>query len=98
MTHLQKLKSIRLCLPAHPDNESGSEFADRISDLDELIKAQESADAALMDDFAKAAMQAIIGTMTHPQHPNWGGKEGAAYHAYEIANLMMQERGRRMKG
>lgn len=34
---LQKLKSIRLCLSAHPDNEENSEFADRIEDLNEII-------------------------------------------------------------
>jgi hypothetical protein len=33
---LQKLRSIELCLTAHPDNEPDSEFADRISDLQEL--------------------------------------------------------------
>ena len=35
---LQKLRSIRLCLMAHPDNEPDSEFADRIEDLNELIE------------------------------------------------------------
>lgn len=39
MKTLQKLNSIRLCLMAHPDNEPNSEFADRISDLDEVINA-----------------------------------------------------------
>ena len=34
---LQKLKSVKLCLEAHPDNEPDSEFADRIDDLSELI-------------------------------------------------------------
>lgn len=33
---LQKIKSIKLCLMAHPDNEENSEFADRISDLEEI--------------------------------------------------------------
>lgn len=32
----QKLRSAELCLSAHPDNEPDSEFADRISDLQEL--------------------------------------------------------------
>ena len=32
----QKLRSIELCLSAHPHNEPDSEFADRISDLQEL--------------------------------------------------------------
>ena len=35
---LSKLKSVELCLSAHPDNEEHSEFADRISDLQELQK------------------------------------------------------------
>lgn len=35
---LQKVRSIRLCLLAHPDNEENSEFADRIADLEELEK------------------------------------------------------------
>jgi hypothetical protein len=33
---LQKIKSIKLCLMAHPDNEVDSEFADRISDLEDI--------------------------------------------------------------
>ena len=35
---MQKLRSVRLCLMAHPDNEPDSEFADRIEDIDELIE------------------------------------------------------------
>lgn len=35
---MQKLRSIRLCMMAHPDNEEHSEFADRIEDLNELIE------------------------------------------------------------
>lgn len=35
---LRKLRSIRLCMMAHPDNEEDSEFADRIDDLNELIE------------------------------------------------------------
>lgn len=35
---LSKLRSVELCLSAHPDNEENSEFADRISDLEELQK------------------------------------------------------------
>jgi len=33
---LKKIKSIKLCLMAHPNNEVDSEFADRISDLEEI--------------------------------------------------------------
>ena len=33
---LKKIKSIKLCLLAHPDNEENSEFADRITDLQEI--------------------------------------------------------------
>lgn len=33
---LSKLKSVELCLSAHPDNEEHSEFADRISDLEAM--------------------------------------------------------------
>lgn len=39
----QKLKSVELCLSAHPDNEEHSEFADRISDLQALPKEIENA-------------------------------------------------------
>lgn len=46
----QKLRSIELCLSAHPDNEEYSEFADRISDIeiiqkeiDDLIEWKQSA-------------------------------------------------------
>ena len=35
---LRKLRSIRLCMMVHPDNEEDSEFADRIEDLNELIE------------------------------------------------------------
>lgn len=33
---LQKIRSVLLCLIAHPDNEENSEFQDRISDLEEI--------------------------------------------------------------
>lgn len=35
---VSKLKSVQLCLMAHPDNEPYSEFEDRIDDLEEIIK------------------------------------------------------------
>ena len=35
-TMLQKIRSVKLCLMAHPDNEPNSEFEDRISDLEEI--------------------------------------------------------------
>ena len=35
-TILEKIKSVKLCLMAHPDNEVDSEFEDRISDLEEI--------------------------------------------------------------
>lgn len=33
---IRKVRSIRLCLLAHPDNEPHSEFADRIDDCDDI--------------------------------------------------------------
>ncbi len=42
---LTKIRSIRLLLTAHPDNEKDSEFADRIADchdLEFLIKGLKS--------------------------------------------------------
>ncbi len=33
---LSKIKSVKLCMMAHPDNEQDSEFEDRISDLEEI--------------------------------------------------------------
>jgi len=36
MEILNKIKSVKLCLMAHPDNEINSEFADRISGLEEI--------------------------------------------------------------
>lgn len=98
MTHLQKLKSIRLCLSAHPDNEAGSEFEDRIDDLDEMIRTMESVDIALRDDFAKAAMQAMITNDQSFYYLREKGFSGLANDAYYIAQAMMQERERRMKG
>jgi hypothetical protein len=35
-TLLEKIKSALLCMSAHPDNEQGSEFEDRIEDLIEI--------------------------------------------------------------
>lgn len=93
MTHLQKLKSIRLCLSAHPDNEAGSEFEDRIDDLDEMIRTMESVDIALRDDFARAAMQGIVS-----RYGDYADYSIIAHKAYDIATAMMQERERRMKG
>lgn len=105
MTHLQKLKSIRLCLSAHPDNEAGSEFEDRIDDLDEMIRTMESVDIALRDDFAKAAMQAIMGSDNLRSAAVKDSREQGLSHvdfvaqcAYDIAYAMMQERERRIKG
>lgn len=40
LKRLNKLNSVLLCLMAHPDNEPDSEFADRIYDLEELIKSE----------------------------------------------------------
>lgn len=34
---VSKLKSVQLCMMAHPDNEPDSEFEDRIDDLEEII-------------------------------------------------------------
>lgn len=97
MTQLQKLKSIRLCLSAHPDNEVGSEFADRISDLDELIQAQENADSALLDGFAKAAMHGELASQAEG-FSDWVGEfDVLAEMSYDIATAMMQERERRIK-
>jgi hypothetical protein len=33
---IQKIKSVKYCLMAHPHNEEHSEFADRIEDLQEI--------------------------------------------------------------
>lgn len=51
---LRKLKSLRLCLQAHPDNEPNSEFADRIDDLDEMIAEMENAPVA--EDIASESL------------------------------------------
>lgn len=48
---LSKLRSIELCLSADPDNEEHSEFADRISDLQELQK-----DVRYLIEWKKSAM------------------------------------------
>jgi copper chaperone CopZ len=36
---LRKLRSVELCMTAHPDYEKGSEFEDRIVDLQEIQQA-----------------------------------------------------------
>jgi hypothetical protein len=59
---LSKLRSIELCLSAHPDNEEHSEFSDRISDLqtlqkevNDLVEWKKSA----MNIFSQIDLQAI---------------------------------------
>lgn len=37
ISFIAKLRSLKLCLEAHPDNEPYSEFEDRISDCEEMI-------------------------------------------------------------
>lgn len=98
MTHLQKLKSIRLCLSAHPDNEPGSEFEDRIDDLDEMIRTMESVDIALRDDFAKAAMQGHIASEYYVLNGDRKNYEALAKEFYAFADALMQERERRIRG
>lgn len=60
---------------------------------------------ALLDDFAKAAMQGILSSSTemraHGASYSVGGYypvSSLAKEAYDIASAMMQERERRMKG
>lgn len=36
---LRKINSVYLCMSAHPDNQPGSEFEDRISNLKEIYEA-----------------------------------------------------------
>lgn len=52
---LSKLRSVELCLSAHPDNEEHSEFADRISDLQELQK-----EVSNLIEWKKSAMNVFI--------------------------------------
>jgi hypothetical protein len=47
MELLNKIKSVKLCLIAHPDNEKDSEFEDRISDLEHIEKALSKYDEML---------------------------------------------------
>ena len=59
---LSKLRSVELCLSAHPDNEEHSEFADRISDLQELqkeVKALIEWKNSAMNIFSEIDLQAI---------------------------------------
>lgn len=71
------------------------------SEMDEIISiCRENDQQPLMDDFAKAAMQLVI----RNQRPSLGfsiqgdGFEILAKRCYDIAEAMMQERERRMKG
>lgn len=59
---LSKLRSVELCLLAHPDNEEHSEFADRISDLQELQKEVNTLiewKKSAMNIFSEIDLQAI---------------------------------------
>jgi hypothetical protein len=51
---LRNIQSVKLCMMAHPDNTEGSEFEDRIDDLDEIEqKLQKQVnDASTSDDKA----------------------------------------------
>lgn len=62
---LSKLKSVELCLSAHPHNEPNSEFADRITDLIEIseqLKYKEDAIKQLQLKFqiAENALNGIL--------------------------------------
>lgn len=53
---------------------------------------------ALLDDFAKAAMQGELAAQAEG-YSDWVGEfEALAEMSYDIAEAMMQERERRMKG
>ena len=47
---ITKLNSVLLCLQAHPDNEPDSEFADRISDIEEIIDSEKN---IRLEDYVK---------------------------------------------
>ena len=59
---LSKLRSVELCLSAHPDNEEHSEFSDRISDIQELQKEVSNLiewKKSAMNIFSEIDLQAI---------------------------------------
>jgi len=59
---LSKLRSVELCLSAHPDNDKHSEFEDRISDLQELQKEVSNLiewKKSAMNIFSEIDLQAI---------------------------------------
>lgn len=71
----QKLKSLRLNLSVHPDTEPNSEFEDRISDLDEIIKWIDSQDSISpldkLEEFQKAFGSTFSETPTLLQRKDW---------------------------
>ena len=59
---LSKLRSVKLFLSSHPDNEENSEFSDRISDIQELQKEVSNLiewKKSAMNIFSEIDLQAI---------------------------------------
>lgn len=78
----------------HMYNEHGLTLLE--SEMDEIISiCRENDQQHLLDDFAKAAMHAML--TTPKKLPELSG-ERLAEMAYTYADFMMQERERRMKG
>lgn len=62
-----KIRSLILCLEAHPDYEPDSEFADRLSDLRSLQEdIEEYATEAIKADRERVAQAAKVKTIATP--------------------------------
>lgn len=70
-----KLRSLRLNLSVHPETEPNSEFADRISDLNEIIEWIDSQDSCTpldkLEEFQKAFGSTFSETPTLLQRKDW---------------------------
>jgi len=78
----------------HMSNEHGLTLLE--SEMDEIISICREIDQQhLLDDFAKAAMQGMMSNGTFGTYDN---DDISAHRCYDIAEALMKERERRMKG
>lgn len=83
-------------------NSKGHTFTAKSEELHDFISYEDDGLAkekqSLLDDFAKAAMQGELAAQAEGYSSWIDDFEGLAEMSYDIAEAMMQERERRMKG
>lgn len=85
---LKKIKSVKLCLMAHPNNEVDSEFADRITDLEEI--QNELSKAKWQQETLEEAAERIVNS-TRLKNPKSLFCEGAKWQQEQIIDFLHSE-------